>query len=87
MPPEVVQYIDRFSAFMTASSQQVCVCSFEDKMTFGEVSPYKTHKIMLNFIRCLTEAGLEVELGTNDYDIEVHKDADLPKVQNKTKRK
>ena len=52
MPPEVIPYIDRFSAFMTASSQQVCVCSFEDKMTFGEVSPYKTHKTMLNFIRC-----------------------------------
>ncbi|WP_024864598.1 hypothetical protein [Butyrivibrio sp. FCS014] len=87
MPAEVEEYIDRFSAFMTASSQQVCVCSFKDKMTFGEVSPYKTHKTMLNFIRCLTEAGIEVELGTNDYDIEVHKDADLSKVQSKNKRK
>ena len=71
MPKEVEEYIDRFSAFMTASSQQVTVCSFGDKMTFGEASPYKTHRVMLNFFRCLSEAGIEVELGSNDYDGEV----------------
>ncbi|MBQ7614637.1 MAG: hypothetical protein IJU77_06290 [Butyrivibrio sp.] len=68
MPHEVEDYIDRFGVFMTAASQQVCVCTFKDKMVFGEVSPYKTHKAMLNFFRCLTEEGLEIELGTNDYD-------------------
>ena len=71
MPKEVEEYIDRFSAYMTASSQQVTVCSFGDKMTFGEASPYKTHRVMLNFFRCLSEAGIEVELGSNDYDGEV----------------
>lgn len=71
MPKEVEEYIDRFSAFMTAASQQVCVCSFKDKMTFGEVSPYKTHRVMLNFFRCLSEVGIEVELGSNDYDEEI----------------
>ena len=73
MPKEVEAYIDRFSAFMTAASQQVTVCSFGDKMTFGEASPYKTHRVMLNFFRCLSELGLEVELGSNDYDEEVTK--------------
>ncbi len=68
MPEEVSDYIDRFSAFMTASSQQVCVCTFKDKMVFGEVSPFKTHKTMLNFFRCLTQEGMEIELGTNDYN-------------------
>lgn len=70
MPEEVADYIDRFSAFMTAASQQITVCSYKDKMVFGEVSPYKTHKVMLNFFRCLTGMGLEVELGSNDYDQE-----------------
>ena len=70
MPKEVEDYIEGFSAFMTASSQQVCVCSFKDRMVFGEVSPYKTHKIMLNFFRCLTELGAEVVLSSNDYDEE-----------------
>ena len=71
MPKEVEGYIDRFSAFMTAASQQVTVCSFGDKMTFGEASPFKTHRVMLNFFRCLSEQGIEVELGSNDYDEEV----------------
>lgn len=70
MPAEVEDYIDGFCAFMTASSQQITVCSYKDRLTFGEASPYKTHKSMLNFYRCLTEMGLEVELGTNDYDEE-----------------
>ncbi|SFU60308.1 hypothetical protein [Butyrivibrio sp. INlla21] len=70
MPDEVEDYIDRFSAFMTAASQQITVCSYKDKMVFGEVSPFKTHKVMLNFFRCLTGIGLEVELGSNDYDQE-----------------
>ena len=73
MPKEVEEYIDRFSAFMTAASQQVTVCSYGDKMTFGEASPYKTHRVMLNFFRCLSELGLEVEPGSNDYDEEVAK--------------
>ena len=74
MPDEVADYIDRFSAFMTASSQQVCVCTFKDKMVFGEVSPFKTHKTMLNFFRCLSEEGIEIELGSNDYDMQEEKE-------------
>ena len=70
MPEEVADYIEGFSAFMTAASQQICVCSYKDRLSFGEVSPYKTHKSMLNFFRCLTEMGIEVEIGTNDYDKE-----------------
>ena len=70
MPEEVADYIEGFSAFMTAASQQICVCSYKDRLSFGEVSPFKTHKSMLNFFRCLTELGIEVEIGTNDYDEE-----------------
>jgi hypothetical protein len=70
MPQELCQYIDKFSAFMTAPSQQICISSFGDKMVFGEVSPYKTHQIMLNFFRRLTSMDVEVEVSTNDYDEE-----------------
>ena len=68
MPPELCPYIDKFSAFMTAPSQQICVSSFGEKMVFGEVSPYKTHEIMLSFFRRLTSMGVAVEVSTNDYD-------------------
>lgn len=69
MPERIAPYIDRFSAFMAAPSQQVCISSFGDRMVFGEVSPYKTHDVMCNFFRELVSLGAEVELASNDYDV------------------
>ena len=68
MPESIAPYIDRFSAFMAAPSQQVCISSFGDRMVFGEVSPYKTHDVMCNFFRELVSLGVDVELASNDYD-------------------
>ncbi len=70
MPAECTPYIDRFSAFMATPNMQICVSSFEDRMVFGAVSAYIEHRVLVNFFRKLTELGLEVELGTNDYDVQ-----------------
>lgn len=69
MPVETASYIDRFSAFMAAPSQQICISSFGDRMVFGEVSPYATHDVMMYFFRRLVKLGVDVELSTNDYDM------------------
>ncbi len=66
---ELVPYVEKFSAFMAAPSQQICISSFEDKMVFGEVSPYDTHEVMFHFFRRLTELGARVELASNDHDM------------------
>ena len=68
MPESLSPYVDRFSAFMAAPSQQVCISSFGDRMVFGEVSPYSTHEVMLHFFRRLVKLGVDVELSSNDYD-------------------
>ena len=68
MPEETVPYIDRFCAFMTAPSEQICVSSFQDRMVFGEVTAYTTHEVMLHFFRRLSAMGIPVELASNDYD-------------------
>ncbi len=69
MPEGLEEYIDYFSAFMAAPSEQVCVSTFGDKMVFGEVSPYVTHGVMMNFFRAITGMGMEVEISTNDFDL------------------
>lgn len=69
MPAGTLPYIEKFAAFMTAPSEQICVSSFKDKMVFGEVSTYTTHEVMLHFFRRLTEMGIEVTLASNDYDV------------------
>jgi len=68
MPKEYEPYINKFSAFMAAPSQQICLSSFKDAMVFGEVSPYVVHPVMLNFFRRLIALGVDVEVSTNDYD-------------------
>ena len=68
MPDSIAGYIDYFSAFMAAPSEQICVSTFNDRLVFGEVSPYVTHGVMMNFFRSLSGMGLEVEISTNDYD-------------------
>lgn len=75
MPDNVTPYIDRFSAFMAAPSQQVCISSFEDRMVFGEVSPYSTHEVMMHFVRRLVSMEVPVELASNDYDEHVRQKA------------
>ncbi len=69
MPTEVVPFIDRFSAFMTAAKEQITVCSFMDRMVFGECSAFTGHPTMLNLCRRLTAEGIGVEIATNDFDI------------------
>ncbi len=71
MPTEVTPFIERFSAFMTAAKEQITVCSFMDKMVFGECSAFTNHPTMLNLCRRLTAEGIGVEIATNDFDLHV----------------
>lgn len=71
MSAEVGIYIDRFSCFMTAVSEQICVSSFKDKLVFGEVSAYTTHEIMLHFFRRLVKMGVDVEISSSDHNVDI----------------
>ena len=73
MPEKAAPYIKRFSCFMPAPSQQICVSSFGDSCVFGEVSAYTTHEIMLHFFRRLVNMGIEVEITSSDHNMEEDK--------------
>ncbi len=68
MPKETIPYIRQFSGFMTAPREQICVMTFGDRMTFGEVTSNRTHEVMLHFFRRLVAMGITVELSSNDFD-------------------
>ncbi len=70
MPEIFTPYISHFTAFMSAPSEQICVSSFGDNLMIGEVSPYETHGVMLNFVRRLSGMSISVTLASNDYDRE-----------------
>ena len=56
---------------MTASKEQITICSFMDKMVFGECSAFTNHPTMLNLCRRLTSEGIGVEIASNDFDIPI----------------
>lgn len=66
--PEAEPYITKFSAFMTAPSEQICIVTYGDSMVFGEVSACTTHEVMLHFFRRIAAMGIPVEVATNDYE-------------------
>jgi hypothetical protein len=68
MPEELATYIDRFSSFMSTNGEQMCISSFEDRLVFGFTSAFVQSAPIMNFFRRLTGFGIEVELGTNDFD-------------------
>ena len=70
MPEELVPYIEKFSSFMAAKTTQICISSFQDALTFGAATAFKTHSLLMNFFRRLVELGIPVELATTDYDVQ-----------------
>ncbi len=70
VPDEIRPYINKFSCFMAAPEMQVCVCSFGDKLVFGIASAFIAHPVFARFFRKLAGMGLEVEVTSNDFDID-----------------
>jgi NRPS condensation-like uncharacterized protein len=68
MPEALVPYIDRFSSFMSSRSTQICISSFQDRLTFGAVTAFTSHGMLARFFRRLVELDIPVELATTDYD-------------------
>ncbi|MDD3277426.1 MAG: DUF6320 domain-containing protein [Lachnospiraceae bacterium] len=54
-------YIDFFEFYTTTPSMELCMCSFEEKMTLSFTSAYETSKVERNFFSILENMGIEVE--------------------------
>ncbi len=68
MPAETVPYIDKFSAFMSTPNMQICISTFGDQMVFGAVTAFAEYHLLPRFFRMLSELGLDIVIGSNDYD-------------------
>lgn len=70
MPEGLVPYIRKFSSFMSCRTTQMCISTFQDNLVFGITTCYTIHKLPLCFFRRLVGLGLDVEIETNDYNVE-----------------
>ena len=67
MPEEYKKYIDRFGVFTSTPKLEMCMCSFEDKMSFSFTARFDMPNIHRNFFRVLSEMGVESEILEEDF--------------------
>ena len=54
-------YIERFGVYTNTPKLELCLCSFQDKLSFAFTSRYDTVNIERNFYRLLKEQGITSE--------------------------
>ena len=61
MPENYVPYIERFGVYTNTPKMELCLCSFQDKLSFAFTSRYDTENIERNFYRLLKEQGISAQ--------------------------
>lgn len=70
MPKELLPYIRLFDVFVSTNKLQICMCSFEDRMTISFTSAFTNTDIQRRFFRTLTDMGIPVEIVSNQVNEE-----------------
>ena len=66
VPDQAKDYIDSYAAYCSTDSLFITVVSYEDDLVFGISSVYKSTSVLRNFIKSLTDDGIEVTVHAND---------------------
>lgn len=67
MPEEYVPYIERFGIYTSTPRTELCVCSFQDVMTFSFTSRYDSLNIQRNFYQILEKLGIQIRKTQAEY--------------------
>lgn len=70
MPKGITPYIERFSVYTSTMKLQLCLCSFEDKLSLCFTSNFSETEIQRAFFKVLCDNGINVKIYSNDYFIE-----------------
>ncbi|MFV0517069.1 MAG: hypothetical protein ACK5MV_06700 [Aminipila sp.] len=68
LPEALKQYVKGVNVFVGTSGIQLCVCTYENKLSTTFSSVFTETDIQRNFYRSLTELGIEVEIRSNTID-------------------
>lgn len=66
IPKEAEPYVQAFDVCTGTNKLQLCACTFEDRLSMSFTSPFLHADVERNFFRRLTEAGIRVEIASND---------------------
>ena len=65
LPAEATPYVAQFSALSHTHALQICMVSYNDRLTIGLTSALMSLEVQRDFFRGLTARGLSVALATN----------------------
>ena len=69
VPDELTEYIDSYCAFCSTSALFVVCSTYNDKLTLGISSAYKSTQVLRDFIKGLADEGVDITLySTELYD-------------------
>lgn len=61
-PPEVGEKIENYSTFCSGDTVFSTMSGFDGRLTFGVASPYQNTAAIKNFVRGLTDAGVDIRV-------------------------
>ncbi len=62
LPNEMAKYIHHYAAYCSSENIFVTMLSFKEQITMGISSPYVNTNMLKNFVRYLTEQGIDIEV-------------------------
>ena len=65
MPEDVENFISMFGVCSSTDNIQSCMCSYKDKLTVIFTSHFSNPEIQRNFVKYLTNEGIEVQVNAN----------------------
>ena len=65
LPQEIKDYVNYFGVMSSTDNMQACLCTYNDKLSFIFTSHLINQEVQKNFIRFLSEQGLNIEINTN----------------------
>lgn len=70
MPAGFEGYIKRFGVFISTPKIELCMCSYEEKVSLSFTSCFQNSNIQRNFFRILNSLGLETEMQEPKFPIQ-----------------
>lgn len=65
LPDECEAYLDYFEFYTTTPTIELCMCTFQDRMTLSFTSAFATNRVEENFFALLKELDIEVRIIVN----------------------
>lgn len=62
VPEKLQEYIQGYAAYCSSENLFLTICSYQDDLTFGVASPYRSTGVLKSFVKGITALGIKVKV-------------------------